>query len=344
MVAGHHCIRAGNFGGTVAAVLGTACALGVLSGAVGTGSASGSFPGRNGLIAFVSNRGGGEAIYTMHTTGSGVREVTPRGLQAENPSWSADGRKIAFDDSGSPETTGGGGSGKNTGTWKSAPAGIWIVDANGAGLHSIGYPRGSKTPGASPSWSPDGSKIAFDCDDDVTGSVCVMHSDGTGVTIIQPGSGDQDSAANEAIDWPRWSPNGLKIADSDGATPDGEGGTMQIAVSNSNGSGEVTVTGNGFAYSDQDRVPDWSPNGKQIAFQRGAPTGEVDVMNANGSFLHRVVTNARTPVWSPNGKELLFVRSVGGRSQIFVVNADGTHVRQLTTGPSSNYSPSWQPA
>lgn len=26
-----------------------------------------------------------------------------------------------------------------------------------------------------------------------------------------------------------------------------------------------------------------------------------------------------------------------------VVNADGTHVRQLTTGPSSNYSPSWQP-
>ena len=97
MVAPLHRTRAGSFGRKVAAVLGTACVLGIVAGAVGAGSASGSFPGRNGLIAFVSNRGGGDAIYTMHTTGSGSREVTPKGLQAENPSWSAEGRKIAFD-------------------------------------------------------------------------------------------------------------------------------------------------------------------------------------------------------------------------------------------------------
>jgi TolB protein len=55
----------------------------------------------------------------------------------------------------------------------------------------------------------------------------------------------------------------------------------------------------------------------------------------------------RTPAWSPDGRRLAFVRFLNGSNEIYVVNADGSHLRQLT-GPRQDVidelsSQAWSP-
>ena len=53
----------------------------------------------------------------------------------------------------------------------------------------------------------------------------------------------------------------------------------------------------------------------------------------------------RYPCWSPDGRQIAFTSNrAGGTYNLFVCNADGSHVRQLTreTGTAVAYMPSWQ--
>jgi Tol biopolymer transport system component len=292
-------------------VLAVALAAAVGVSLVGALAARSAFPGGNGLIVFVSNRAGdGYALYTMHTDGSGVHQLTSTAATTAHPNWSASGKQVAFE----------------------RDSQIWTVDANGSQLHEIGPGAG----GADwPRWSPDGTKIAFEWND----AVYVMNSDGTGITDIRP------HANGDTGKWePSWAPGGARIADVEGTGSD----TGSISVSDADGSAANAVT-NGAAQGEIDSAPDWSPNGARIAFERysdcsaGTCTNTVQVMNANGSRLHEVQQNAATPVWSPNGTKILFVRKAGGASDIFVMNADGTSVKRLTVNHVSDFSPSWQP-
>lgn len=81
-------------------------------------------------------------------------------------------------------------------------------------------------------------------------------------------------------------------------------------------------------------APDWSPNGKRIAFtstRTGNP--EVFVMNADGSGLTQLTDAAgvdQGAVWSPDGKQIAFYSARDGDTEIFLMDADGSNVRQLT--------------
>jgi TolB protein len=97
-----------------------------------------------------------------------------------------------------------------------------------------------------------------------------------------------------------------------------------------------------------DRI-DWSPDGTRIAFNSsfGPPkSGNVFTIHANGAGLRQLTHAAGGNVndgldsWSPNGKEIAFVNNTSGTYEIYVMNADGTGVKQVTHGPEAHYA-SW---
>ncbi len=96
-------------------------------------------------------------------------------------------------------------------------------------------------------------------------------------------------------------------------------------------------------------TPAWSPNGKQIAYVPGSPTGGLWMMNANGTGRHRIVRGNGDPLfpsWSTDGTKIVFadVPHRGSRfHDLYVVRANGTGLRRLTAAPADETAPAWAP-
>jgi dipeptidyl aminopeptidase/acylaminoacyl peptidase len=58
--------------------------------------AGAAFPGKNGKIAFMSDRDGNEEVYVMNPDGSGPVNLTNNPAIDLKPAWSPDGKRIAF--------------------------------------------------------------------------------------------------------------------------------------------------------------------------------------------------------------------------------------------------------
>jgi len=73
------------------------------------------------------------------------------------------------------------------------------------------------------------------------------------------------------------------------------------------------------------------------------------VMNADGTGVTQLTTSLAfegTPTFSPDGEQIVFGRQVSGAQQLFIMNADGTDQRQLTSGTRTtpdglNLLPHW---
>jgi len=185
-----------------------------------------------------------------------------------------------------------------------------------------------------PTWSPDGSKIAFSSNRDGNTEIYVMNADGTGQTRLT-----YDSSHDY---YPAWSPDGSKIVFSHFVNDY----SYEIYVMNADGTGQTRLTNNPSI----DYQPTWSPDGSKIAFSsnRDGDT-EIYVMNADGTGQTRLTDTVsenhggECPTWSPNGSKIAFSSYFDGMSEIYVMNADGTGQTRLTNNPSSDYQPTWSP-
>ena len=120
-------------------------------------------------------------------------------------------------------------------------------------------------------------------------------------------------------------------------------GDDEIYTMNADGSGVRQLTRN----SDDDGLPDWSPDGRRIVFDSDRDgDAEIYVMNADGSGVRQLTDNSSSdwwPNWSPDGRRIVFVSHRDGDWEIYVMNADGSRVRQLTDNSSGDSSASWSP-
>lgn len=246
--------------------------------------------------------------------------VSVRGQDAEaiswsSPSWSRDGKRLAlvgYFDNGLM-------GGDNR---------IYLRQPNGRTTDVS--ETGPDT--ATVDWSPDGKWLVSDSgwDDPGLGIENLTTGEGRNVTKTYRVRG-YDAA---------WSPDGAWIVFrygtgyADGGFPDWHG----LALIRPTGLGlrELTLR-NGQEWPND---PDWSPNGKKIAFtdKKG-----ISVVDRDGSPLKRLTTNATDaePTWSPDGSHIVFTRAgVGDLCDLWIMRSDGTHqVRLIRNG----YSPDWQP-
>ena len=171
--------------------------------------------------------------------------------------------------------------------------------------------------------------------------VAVMNADGSDQTLLT-------SDDNNDID-PVWSPNGKRIAFN--RFPADFSG-CEVYLMNADGTGITQLTyGGGYEFGGI-----WSPNGKHIAFVANRDgSNDIYVIDADGSGEKRLTHGAfvgGVTGWSPNGKQIAFnsrsdLTGSGsyGDEEIFVMNADGSNIKQLTNNDVDDEGDraSWSP-
>ncbi len=120
------------------------------------------------------------------------------------------------------------------------------------------------------------------------------------------------------------------------------GNPSEIYTINADGSGLTRLTDN----SAGDWLPDWSPDGRKIAFASNRDGGnEIYAMNADGSGVARLTNTSGggsgSPSWSPDGRKIAFVSDRNGSSEIYVMDADGSNIARVTNNSINEGKPSW---
>ena len=282
-------------------------------------------------IAFVSQRDGllNFEIYVMDADGGNPRRLTNNPDRDVSPSWSPDGKRIAFVSDRDRD--------RNVIDGRPIDE-IYVMDADGGNPQNL---TNNLNHDMSPSWSPDGKRIVFmsDRDRDGDAEIYVMDADG---------GNPQNLTNNRDEDhYPSWSPDGKRIVFSsarDGHFIGDFGITDEIYVMDADGGNEQRLTEN----RKNDRHPAWSPDGERIAFssdRKGDGANfEIYVMDADGGNERRLTENRVSdewPSWSPDSKRIAFYSLRDGNAEILVMDADGGNPQNLTNNPHDDASPAW---
>jgi len=202
-----------------------------------------------------------------------------------------------------------------------------ISDADGQNIRNA---MNSSEPIISPSWSPDGKKVAYVSFEDRK-PVIYVHELATGRRIALSNQKGNNSA-------PAWSPDGRKLAIS--LSKDGN---TQIYGINADGTGLQRFTrGNTI-----DTEPQYSADGRYIYFtsDRGG-NPQIYRMSAEGEQVEGVkrVTYKQgfvtSPRISPDGKFLAYIANIGGAYRLYILNLATGDAQALTDG-TSDESPSF---
>lgn len=213
---------------------------------------------------------------------------------------------------------------------KGQPSSLEIVDRTGKVLRRIRLPYDSWWP----SWSPDGTRIAFSTGliDYGKGDVWIVNAVGGGLKDVTRGRGVSRLAA--------WAPDGRALLISRATSPTSAHSLWIIGVADGRAA-KVPI-----ALRDLDaEVADWSPDGRTIVFAQDDTLSSVSVsgifsVDVNGTRLHRLTTEFGdwAPEWSPNGAYIAFERSGGDPpTDVWVMNPDGSKQRQLTKSDTSSH-------
>ncbi len=282
------------------------------------------------FAAIADPHAGNYEIFSINADGTHKTQLTHDNAQDWAPSWSPDGKKIAYL------------SNKDNNVYH-----VYVMDADGAHVTQLTY-RPESTQGTF--WSPDGKKIAFSSWRDGNGEIYVMNADGT----------QQTNVTNNPADdvFPAWSPDSAHlIFMSRRATPIAAGTAdstinWQIYVMNADGSHVRPLTGD---LSSTYAYPRWSPEGKRVAWLeihpklRGAASGGITIRSLiNGTKIQLPYDGTfDSPAWSPDGNYIAATHRVFNsdnsiRKELNILGVNTNQAIPLVTDGDPEV-PNWSP-
>jgi TolB protein len=204
------------------------------------------------------------------------------------------------------------------------------------------------TPTATPTLTPTpfggGGKILFGgCLADESMPVCLGYS-----PYLMDADGSNHTLLFEDIDcsYLHWSPDGTRFAFVH-IRVYGDIDTGDLYVANADGSNPTLLTqmtSSGFL------TYQWSPDSTKVAYESGDDTYVVNVPPSLDDDIREPVNLTNDPVgdmgaytWSPDGERIAFAREHEGNWNIFVMNADGSDLIELTNDDGNEMTPAWSP-
>jgi TolB protein len=211
---------------------------------------------------------------------------------------------------------------------------IWTANRDGTAPQPLIDLPGSDQ--LDPDWSPDGQHIVFASNRNGTQfDIWTMAANGTGAIPLTTSSGDNLH--------PRYSPNGQQIVFTSNRT-----GKRELWQMSADGTNQQEIAPQSLRVSD----PSWSPDGTAIVYvgcmrPSGPTTGDASCnlyTIALGAIQGMPVTSGTALDWSPDWGSggIVFESDRGGAQGLWLVNPDGSNLRQLTDpGPTGDEHPRW---
>lgn len=269
------------------------------------------FMGRHGLaltnFVFQSDRTGYQELYLMDYDGHNQRQISRHKSTSGFADWSSNNDAIAYL------------------SYFSGSAGIYYVDVPSGGSKVPIYTEG--TLNLSPSFSPDGSRVAFASSVDANIDIFLCER-----ACVAP----QRITTSRAIDTnPAWSPDGGKIAFSSSRS-----GRPHVYVMNIDGSDVRRISFEG----DYNEGANWSPDGRHLVYasreNNRFRVALTDLISLETKILAQGPKSYEEPTFAPDGSKIAFTVRQGREAQVHVMDADGSNWRQLTY-EGNNSAPDW---
>lgn len=226
---------------------------------------------------------------------------------------------------------------------------IFTMSPNGRNVRQL---TDNNSDDGNPSWAPRGRRIVFASNRTGNSEIFIMNADGSNQRNLSRNASDCSGLTGEDLTTceakaedgqPSFSPDARSIV----YVSFGSGG-LGLWLMDSDGSNKRQLSEGGVQ-------PTWSPNGEWIAYSDGVDQGDevnddavldtdIFLIRPDGTDKHALVSipgeKEFAPSWSPSGKQIAFVSDQTGRDQVYVMNIDGTGMRQLTTA-GANTDPAW---
>ncbi len=250
--------------------------------------------------------------YRIDSDGFGATPVTGEKEDVLSPTWSPDGRRIAY-------------------THFGAGRGSIVVLTLATGARAV-VPTTSQFLNITPTFAPNGRTLVFArSSEDGTDLFSANVADMCCVQRLTVGRFADNLS-------PTFSPDGRRVA-----FVSTRAGLPQIYVMAADGTDQELLAPFDYGVTGSSNAPEWSPDGASVVFHREVDRSpQIFVMDVSSRRVRQLSSSGRNedPTWGPDGRHIAFISDRSGRRQVWVIDMETGRIRQISTAGSARL-PSW---